>query len=110
MRMHHAPYGGLPGGQEMSPMNARVVGPEGDRMIAEQSVVLGKVLATWNEEKKSLLRKYKGTMLEMRKIQDAANSLIQTKGPLLIQERERIESEFNGRAALANDMVKAIMA
>ena len=88
-------------------MLRRAAGPEGDRMIAEQAVIAEKVIKAWSEDKKNLLRKYKSEMGELRKISDGINEL--TKPFIGSEDRERIEKNFNSRARLANDLLKALI-
>jgi hypothetical protein len=76
----------------------------------EQNVIMERVLKSWTEERKTLLRKYKQNVITMQRRADGINEWLETKGPISREEAMKIEGEYNARCHEANDMVKALVA
>jgi hypothetical protein len=82
----------------------------GDHVDDEQNVVLERVLKSWSEERKTLLRKYKDSVMSLERRSDGINDWLIKKGQTPPEEMRKIEGEFNARCKDANDMLKALVA
>jgi hypothetical protein len=81
-----------------------------DQMIMEQNVIAAKIIKQWTAEHKEELKKYQAQTLTLKKRADEINEWLEDKGNLPMEVRERVESEFNKRAEMANRLMKELVA
>jgi hypothetical protein len=81
----------------------------GEAQIVQQSLVAEKILKSWTSEHKEEIKKYQAGVMTLKRRSDEINDFIETKGPLSMRERERVESEFNKRADTANRLLKDLV-
>jgi hypothetical protein len=99
-------YAGMRPGGQLQPYT----GSLGDAKIAAQHVVAEKILKTWTEERKVELRKYKRSVAALGRTSDGINEWIVNKGFISQADLQKMEADFNERAASANELMKGLVA
>ena len=77
-----------------------------EAQIVEQGLIAKSIIKQWTEDHKTELRKYNELTVQLKKRADGINEWLEFKSELSIPEREKIEAEFNKRAAAANRLMK----
>ncbi len=98
-------YVGIKGGGQLAPY----AGALGDEKIAQQGLIAQKVLKGWTDSKKDEIRKYKKTIGSLKRVSDGMNEWVVNKRHIPIEELNKLEGEFNERAEVANEMLKALV-
>ena len=96
----------MQGGGQLVPYT----GSLGEDKIAQQGLLAQKVLKTWSEDKKTELRKYKRASGELKRVGDGINQWVQSKGHIGLDDLTKLEEQFNERAEMANELLKALVA
>src|SRR5690348_14530833 len=81
----------------------------GENEIVQQALIAKSLIKNWAAEHKEELRKYNQLTLSLKKRADGINEWMEDKGPLSLEERDKVEKEFNGRARMANQLMKDLV-
>lgn len=99
-------YAGMKGGSQLKAF----AGAAGDRAIVEQGIIAERVMKTWTDERKQLLRKYTYNVITLKRRADEINEWLEHKGPISMEEIKSIEAQYSSRCIEANNMMKALVA
>src|SRR5690349_5467775 len=98
------------GGLGFRPMANTGGDAEHAQRAIEQGIIAGNILKAWTAERKGVLAKFKRATGELKRLSDGYNhDLTLNKKGFTQAERERMESEYNERAEVVNELMKSLV-
>jgi hypothetical protein len=90
-----------------------LAGAQNDPLIAkmclEQLDTMKKACQGWHVERREALQKFRKEVTSLQRVRDGINEFLVLKNGFTPSQREKIESEFNGRAVVANTIMRDLV-